>query len=89
MNFEVESMLKNLSTRILDMGSGFYVKEANRWLLAGIMSRSNHVSSKETSTEPQGFTFINVPKYISWIQNTNNEDLLLDTDGYRSLNLYS
>lgn len=75
------------NTRTSDMGGGLYIKEANRWILAGIMSKINSNLLTEDPTPSQVFTFTNFPKYVSWLENLEknlkNQDEELDD--YRSL----
>lgn len=81
MTFEGENVSGN--PRICDMGSGLYVNEADRWVLVGVISRKNHIYSTENPSQSQVFTFTNVPKYVSWIENLINPDQQLDIRSLR------
>lgn len=66
--FDAENISGN--PEISDMGSGLYIKEGTRFVLAGIMSReqSNDVFPVGSPIKSHVFRFTNIPSYVSWIE---------------------
>lgn len=61
--FDAENTSGN--NRISDIGSGLYINETNRWVLAGILSNRKQIPTADNNGI---FSFTNVAFYTDWLK---------------------